>query len=75
MEDKIFEYIQSFGDDEIAAWTTNFDEWWHGWCDKLNLPYDTSFYDFTLALRDYLYPNGTHNPNRAERRKMKRKKQ
>lgn len=50
-------------------------KWWKESCDKLNLPYDTSFEDFTLALSKYLYPNGiSYPPNRAERRKSKRKK-
>ena len=75
MSDRLLEYFRSFGNDEIAIWTTGFDEWWSRWCDKLNLPYDTSFEDFTLALGDYLYPNGVlYPPNRAERRKLKRKK-
>lgn len=75
MNDRIFEYLESFGDDETATWTIGFDEWWNRWCDKLNLPYDISFYDFTLTLKDYLYPNGvSFLPNRAERRKSKRKK-
>ena len=60
MNDRIFEYLESFGNDEIATWSIGF---------------DVSFYDFTLALRDYLYPNGvSYPPNRAERRKSKRKK-
>ena len=60
---------------EDNAWAKNFKKWWHESCDKLGLSYDTSFKDFTLALRDYLYPNGIpYSPNRAERRKLKRKK-
>ena len=75
MNERIFEYLESFGDDEIATWSIGFDKWWNRWCDKLNLPYDICFYDFTLALGDYLYPNGvSYPPNRAERRKLKRKK-
>ena len=75
MNERIFEYLESFGDDEIATWSIGFDEWWNKWCDKLNLPHDICFYDFTLALGDYLYPNGvSYPPNRAERRKLKRKK-
>ncbi len=75
MNDRFLEYLESFSNDEIATWTTGFDEWWNRWCDKLNLPYSTSFEDFTLALGDYLYPNGIpHYQNRAERRKLKRKK-
>lgn len=58
-----------------SAWSRNWYQWWHESCDKLGLPYDTSFKDFTLALKDYLYPNGvSYPPNRAERRKSKRKK-
>lgn len=59
-----------------SAWDRDWHKWWHESCDKLGLSYDTSFKDFTLALGDYLYPNGVSFPtNRAERRKLKRKKQ
>ena len=58
-----------------SVWYRDWRKWWHESCDKLGLSYDTSFKDFTLALRDYLYPNGTlYSLNRAERRKLKRKK-
>lgn len=61
---------------EDSAWVKDFKKWWYESCDKLNLPYDTSFKNFTLALKNYLYPNGvSYPPNRAERRKSKRKKQ
>lgn len=61
---------------EYSTWAKDFKKWWHESCDKLGLPYDASFKDFTLALKDYLYPNGvSYPPNRAERRKSKRKKQ
>ena len=60
---------------EDSAWARDWHKWWHESCDKLGLPYDTSFEDFTLALGKYLYPNGIpHYQNRAERRKLKRKK-
>lgn len=58
-----------------SVWYRDWNKWWKESCDKLNLPYDTSFEDFTLALSKYLYPNGiSYPPNRAERRKSKRKK-
>ena len=60
---------------EDSAWSRDWRKWWYESCDELGLPYDTSFKDFTLALGDYLYPNGvSYPPNRAERRKYKRKK-
>ena len=60
---------------EDSAWSRDWHKWWHESCDKLGLPYDTSFKDFTLALGKRLYPNGvSYPPNRAERRKSKRKK-
>lgn len=58
-----------------SVWDRDWRKWWHESCDKLNLPYDTSFEDFTLTLGKHLYPNGISHPlNRAERRKLKRKK-
>lgn len=58
-----------------SAWDRDWRKWWHESCDKLGLPYDTSFEDFTLALGKRLYPNSvSYPPNRAERRKSKRKK-
>lgn len=60
---------------EDSAWYRDWRKWWHELCDKLNLLYDTSFENFTLTLSKYLYPNGlSYPPNRAERRKSKRKK-
>ena len=60
---------------EDSAWARDWRKWWHESCDELGLSYDVSFKDFTLALGDYLYPNGIpHYQNRAERRKLKRKK-
>lgn len=60
---------------EDSVWSRNLHKWWHEQCDKLDLPYDTSFKDFTLALGKHLYLNGvSYPPNRAERRKSKRKK-
>lgn len=60
---------------EDSARAKDFNKWWCESCDKLNLSYDTSFKDFALALNKYLYPNGIpHIPNRAARRKLKRKK-
>ena len=58
-----------------STWDRDWQKWWHESCDKLKLPYDTSFEDFTLALSDYIFPKGIpHRQNRAERRKMKKKK-
>jgi len=75
MNNRLFEYLESCDDEGMTTWTTGFDEWWRMWCGKLKLSYDTSFKDFTLALGDYLYPDGiSYPPNRAERRKSKRKK-
>ena len=55
-----------------SAWDRDWHKWCHESCDKLGLPYDTSFEDFTLALSKRLYPNGvSYLPNRAERRKYK----
>lgn len=60
---------------EDSVWSRDWHKWWYESCDKLNLSYDVSFEDFTLALKDCLYPNGVSYPqNRAERRKLKRKK-
>ena len=60
---------------EDSAWSRDWRKWWHESCDELGLPYDTSFKDFTLALGKQLYPDGvSYPPNRAERRKSKRKK-
>lgn len=60
---------------EDSQWSKDWHKWWHESCDKLGLQYDVSFEDFTLALGDYLYPNGvSYPPNRAEHRKAKRKK-
>ena len=57
------------------TWSRDWCKWWYESCDELGLPYDTSFEDFTLALGKHLYPNGVlYPPNRAERRKLKRKK-
>ena len=61
---------------EDSQWSKDWHKWWHESCDELGLSYDTSFEDFTLALGKHLYPNGvSYPPNRAERRKSKRKKQ
>ena len=61
---------------EDSAWSRDWSKWWHESCDELGLPYDVSFKDFTLAIGKHLYPNGvSYPPNRAERRKSKRKKQ
>ena len=49
MNDRIFEYLESFGDDEIATWSIGFDEWWNRWCDKLNLPH-TGGHIFMFAI-------------------------
>ena len=60
---------------EDSQWSKDWHKWWHESCDELGLSYDTSFEDFTLALCKRLYPNGvSYPPNRAERRKSKRKK-
>ena len=35
---------------EDSAWSRDWSKWWHESCDKLGLPYDVSFKDFTLAI-------------------------
>ena len=47
----------------------------HKLCDLAGVPYDSSFYELTLALRDTLFPDGVMcQKNREERRAERRRK-